>query len=144
MVKTLDFGRIKVKSNGTRTLIHEMARAGHFYIDNQIVWLQNIEMYIKRLTHLVKSTHCVCYRPFEDDQLILAFCVTTGSKITYSDIEEELRHSLPLNMIPEILVIKQIPTFEDTGYPDENKLLKFYQERRRKSEGFIHFFLSKK
>lgn len=133
MVRTFDYGRIKTRSNGTRVLIHEMTRSRHFYIDDQIVWLQSIEMYLKRLTNLVKVGHCICYRPNEDDQLILAFCIPVSKQITYQVVENELRNILSQHTVPEVVIVDSIPMFHDTGIVDENGLLAIYQERRAKS-----------
>ncbi|CAL8104188.1 unnamed protein product [Orchesella dallaii] len=136
MIQTTDVGRINKRKNGARVLIHEVTSARYFYVTNQVVWLSHIEVYLRRVPHLVKKCHCICYRPNEEDQILVAFCVLASTQVSVVQVDEELRLCLPLIMIPEVVSVEEIPLLPDSKGIDENSLLKFYQELRQEGRGF--------
>ncbi|ODM90542.1 Mycosubtilin synthase subunit A [Orchesella cincta] len=135
MIKTTDIGRITKRNGGTRVLIHEITKARYVQVSNQIVWLSHIEVYLRRVPHLVKKNHCICYRPHEEDQILVAFCVLAKG-VTVVTVDEELRLCLPGLMVPEVISVKEIPLIPDSQIPDENSLLKMYQELRQEGKNF--------
>lgn len=134
----MDLGRI-IKRKGRKILVYEIMQAAckHCYVENKIVWLLHVEKYFERLKDLIAKFHLLCYRPNEDDQIILAFCILAKGATT-EKVEEELMQCLPVHMLPEIVSVEQIPlqTSCDPPVPDENLLIRYYQEK--KQEGLVY------
>lgn len=133
----MDYGRIIEKSNGTRILIHEQTKDKHYYVENHIIWLIHMDMYLERLAASVQEFYTLCYRPNEDDQTLLAFCVLIPKKATPEKVEDELQEWLPNAGVPEVVSVKEIPRLPGSTQVDENALLKLYKEMRKKSKSLL-------
>lgn len=80
----------------------------------------------------------LCYHAGQMDQAILAFVLTHSTSSLHAlQIENMLRNKLPDYMVPQVIIIDQVPLLVN-GKIDRQTLLKMYENTNNNGECNVH------
>lgn len=95
--------------------------------------MAEIERYLVEINDVEKGI-VLCYHAGQMDQTILAFAaVKSTSTLHEMQIENMLRQKLPEYMVPQVIVIEQVPLLVN-GKIDRQTLLKMYENANNNSK----------
>lgn len=119
LYRTGDFARLE-----KGTIVYEGRTDSQVKIRGHRVDLSEVEKAVNSLDEVEKGV-VLCYKPGEINQALLAF-VTTKSLINEHKIEELLREILTSYMVPQVIILENIPLLVN-GKIDRQTLLKTYE-----------------
>jgi acyl-CoA synthetase (AMP-forming)/AMP-acid ligase II len=84
-----------------------------------MVKIENNKLYLSSVLSLTSEFYIGV-----DVQVIVAFCVLKDSK-NMTEVEAALKKKLPPFLLPDLVEISEIPTY-NSGFVNENHLLRYY------------------
>lgn len=85
----------------------------------------------------VEGAFVLCYHACQMDQSIIAFaCIESASQMDELQIEKYLRNKLPEYMIPQVLIIEELPLLVN-GKIDRQTLIKLYETSINDENGMV-------
>ncbi|KAL5233037.1 hypothetical protein ACI65C_000447 [Semiaphis heraclei] len=124
MYQTGDYGKVE---NGV--LLYEGRTDSQIKVRGHRVDLTEVETAIHQLQNAgIDKLAVLCYKPGETEQALLAFVVfDSNSKITATDVEDQLKNALPEYALPQVISLESMPYLVN-GKIDRQTLLRQYSE----------------
>lgn len=137
LFRTGDFGRIGYTQDGTRMLFYEGRVDSQVKVRGQRIDLAEVELALSEI-HLISKVVVLCYKPGDEDQVILAYVVPSESNVTLERLEPMIAKRLRDYERPLIKFIDKIPLLVN-GKTDRQRLLKMHEKQLLNQEEFTDF-----
>ncbi|KAB0794533.1 hypothetical protein PPYR_11372 [Photinus pyralis] len=131
LYRTGDFARIE-----KGTVLYEGRTDSQVKIRGHRVDLAEIEKSVNAIDGIEKGV-VLCYNPGEINQALLSF-VTSEASLNERQIEKLLKEKLPLYMVPQVLLLDDIPLLVN-GKTDRQALLKLYENSDGNNNDTLNF-----
>ncbi|ODN00557.1 Integrin beta-PS [Orchesella cincta] len=134
LYKTGDYGRIGRTTDGTRMLFYEGRVDSQVKVRGQRIDLAEVELALSEI-HLIQKVVVLCYRPGDQEQMILAYVVPLEPSVTLDRLEPMITKRLRDYERPIIKFVDSIPLLVN-GKTDRQRLLKMFEKQLNHREEF--------
>ncbi|CAL8104334.1 unnamed protein product [Orchesella dallaii] len=134
LYRTGDYGRIGRTQDGTRMLFYEGRVDSQIKVRGQRIDLAEVELALSEI-HLIQKVVVLCYRPGQEEQMILAYVVPLEPSVTIDRLEPMIAKRLRDYERPIIKFVDNIPLLVN-GKTDRQRLLKMFEKQLNHKEEF--------